>query len=74
MSGRTWNEYDIRAIVREEIKCEVFKLRPSLLDVSKWTRLAEVDEYAEYVHTDRATAIEQLVNGALSYGMGAPKE
>jgi hypothetical protein len=39
------------------------------IDVSDWTRLDEVDEYAYYLGIDRAMAINRLVNAALSHGL-----
>jgi hypothetical protein len=37
------------------------------LDLSEWTRLREVDEYAASRHIDRAQAICELVNSGLSH-------
>lgn len=43
--------------------------RPNTVNVSEWTRLHEVDAYADDRGIDRATAINDLVNAALSYGL-----
>jgi hypothetical protein len=40
---------------------------PILIDVSTWTRLAEVDEYADYRGISREEAIRELVNKGLSH-------
>ena len=37
------------------------------LDLSTWTRLAELDVYAAIFNVSRATAIQQLVNHGLSH-------
>jgi hypothetical protein len=39
------------------------------IDVSQWTRIAEVDAYARREGVDRATAVRYLVNAALSHGL-----
>jgi S-adenosylmethionine/arginine decarboxylase-like enzyme len=44
-------------------------IHESYIEVSTWTRLAEVDAYAGRKGIDRATAINQLVNAALSHGL-----
>ena len=43
--------------------------RQDRIDVRGWTRLAEVDAYATRKRMDRATAINALVNSALSHGL-----
>ena len=43
--------------------------RQGHVDVRKWTRLREVDAYAKREGVDRATAINRLVNAALSHGL-----
>lgn len=40
---------------------------PILIDVSTWTRLTEVEEYAEYRGISREQAIQELVNKGLSH-------
>lgn len=40
---------------------------PILIDVSTWTRLAEVDQYADHRDISREEAIRELVNMGLSH-------
>lgn len=42
------------------------------IDVRKFTRLREVDAYAKYRQVDRATAVVELVNVALSHELDKP--
>lgn len=42
-------------------------IEPVLIDVSTWTRLSEVDTYAEYRDIPRERAIQELVNKGLAH-------
>ena len=42
-------------------------MEPIIVDVSTWTRLAEVEEYARDRGIDLGEAIRQLVNTGLSH-------